>query len=492
MAAGRFDDAKISLPSLYALAEAVDNTEARCELAATDATLAMRDHAPAVALKIADDALILAENCDLGLLRNELLGICCKAFLALGRREDAEAAARVSMQIFPATVDKRSDWPKLSRSDLELRRTGADRRLQLHERALQAIEDHKSKGTPFALYFRKYDFTVTHGPMEFGPRLTENVLYDAMPPGTNLITIQDQKDYMAYSGKHFFADRVAPALLLEDEHLEEVAKSLITSADLIVSECYMLSDAVRLELEAAFQANKWDKTVLLLPPQESYLELVDNNPLIQKFPRCIWMDDFHDKLLVEMPQISDLFARMGKIASLPDEERSRTVAQERTKAFPVDLRPLAMHYENSAQWRSMQQDTRSLYYGFWELFRVGSIRGLLMQSGDTSVENRIAMSNACLQMAAIMLHHDQDGEKIILSGDLEFAAQMAGTASALVAKEEDFFAMELRRRAEELCGSVDAARKLLREQPDRFQLRQRYGPFPVRKVQQSELHNASL
>jgi len=487
LAAGRFDNARTSLPSLYALAEAVDSTEAQCELAAAEADLAVRVGAPATALTIADEALILAESCDLALLRNELLGIRSKALQALGQKEDADAAAGSAKQVFPATVDRRSDWPRLSRSDVELRKSGKDRRLQLHERAMQAIEEYNSKGTPFVLYFRKYDFSIAHGPMEFGPRLTENVLYDAMPSGANLITIQDQKDSMAYTGTQFFADRVAPGLVLANDDWESVAKSLIASAELIVSEPYILSEAVRLELETALQANKEDKTVLLLPPQGSFFALVDNDPVIQKFPRCIWMDDFHNKLLVEMPQIRDLFDRLRKIASLPDKERSRTVGLAGANAFPVDLRPLAAHYEDSARWRSMQQDTQSMYYGFWELFRAGSIRGLHMRGGDTSIENRIALSDACLQMASVMLHADQEGDKIIISGDLDFAEQMVETAYALVGEDEGPSAVHLRARAEKLNGTVDMARTVLREQPERILLRQRFGPFAVRAERASEV-----
>jgi hypothetical protein len=199
------------------------------------------------------------------------------------------------------------------------------------------------------------------------------------------------------------------------------------------------------------------------------------------FPRAVWMDSFHTEPLMEMPQIRDLITRMAQIACLPDEERSCIVPEARSEAFPVDLRPLAEHCELSARLRLMEENDRSLYYGFWELFRAASIRGVLLERGDTSFDNRLALADACLEMAAIMLRHEKEGEKIILPGDLEFAERMAQTAHSLLVNEENIFAADLRRRAEELYGSVDVVRKLLREQPERFELRQRYGPFLMHK-----------
>jgi hypothetical protein len=388
--------------------------------------------------------------------------------------------------ISPAVVETRWDWPEPSRSDQEDRRTGVDRRIQLDERAWQAIEDYKTKGVPFALYFRKYDITIAHGPKELGTRLIENVLYDSMPPGANLITVQDHKDFAAYGGRRNVLERSAPALFLDDEHWEETVKAIIPAAELILSEICFLSSGVHFELETAYQAQKWDKTVLLLPPYDSYLKLLDNDPLIQKFPRAIWMDAFHTEKLVEMAQFSDLISRIGQIAGLPEEERLRRIEKEDSTAIPVDLLPLAKHYEFNAGMWSMEDSERSLYYGFWELFRSASIRAVLFLKGDTSLDNRSRWARSCLEMAAIMLRPKEEGDKIIVQGDLDFAKQMAETSHALLEKEQGFFMDHLRQRAEELYASVDRVQRLLREQPARFELRPRFGPFPVRKRGQQD------
>jgi hypothetical protein len=59
-------------------------------------------------------------------------------------------------------------------------------------------------------------------------------------------------------------------------------------------------------------------------------------------------------------------------------------------------------------------------------------------------------------------------------------------------RAHNFLATDYRRRAEELWRSVDDLRKLLREQPERFELRRRYGPFPVRKVNREDLPGCGL
>lgn len=181
---------------------------------------------------------------------------------------------------------------------------GAAAREDMHATALRVLEAYQTEGTPFALYFRKFNIEVLHGPFELGPKLTENALRDALPPEVEVITIQDHGS-MTYDLKSSRFRREAPALLLADERWAEVARALIPLADLIVSEPLMLSEGVRLELQMIYDAHRWDRTVLVLPPQHSPLPMIDNDSLIQMFPRCVWADSLHQELFTDSPVMAD-------------------------------------------------------------------------------------------------------------------------------------------------------------------------------------------
>ncbi len=482
--------ARESIVQLRHLADKLDDAAARCELASIAAELALGEGNYQASLALADDFLDLASSCDLRLLRNELLRIHSKALLALGCVEEAKASVEEIEEVAAsAVVRPRKERRQPARITEEPRKSGPGRRIQLHEAALAVIGNYNTQGLPFALYFRKYDFMVAHGPMEFGPQLIENVLHEAMPPGAQVLTIQEHENVLPdYSGSGSRFDRSAPALLLGDEHWREVAASLIPFADLIVSECYMLSEGVRFELDLAYRMNRWDRTVLLLPPLKSFLAVIDSDPLVQMFPRCIWMDSFHGESLTASPVVRDLITRMSQIAALPDGDRRRlTDRAARDEAYPIDLLPIAERYESSAMWSSQWQDEddRVRYYGFWKLFRAGSIRGVRMLRGDDSFDNRVKLSSAYVQMSAILLDHERDGDKFVLIGDLTFAEQCAQSARALIRESDGPAAFYFREQAEKQLQSVLRIRGVVEAQPDRFVRRPRYGPFPVRAVPSS-------
>src|SRR5262249_44788201 len=156
---------------------------------------------------------------------------------------------------------------------------------------VEVFENYRTRGMPFVLYLRKYDFLVLHGPMELGPELVEAALEEALPKEVHVLTVQSHKAG-EYTGLEDRFDRSAPALFLKDDEWADVVENLIPLADMIVMECFMLGEGVRLELEGIKRGRRWDRTVLLLPPLESPLAMLDNDPLIQMFPRCIWMDEF--------------------------------------------------------------------------------------------------------------------------------------------------------------------------------------------------------
>jgi hypothetical protein len=360
----------------------------------------------------------------------------------------------------------------------------AGRREELHATALRVLDDYETRGMPFALYLRHFGATVIHGPMELSPQLIENALEAALPEGVRVLTIQEHGANNTYMGNRTSFDRNAPALFLPNEHWQEVPHELIRHAELIVSECPILSGGVRFELEVASRESRWDRTVLVLPPLSGPFPVVDSDPLVQKFSRCIWADAFHTESFADSYVIGDLIARLAAIAALSDDER-RALREPavRNAAFPIDLMPLAHHYEIDSMLRSQWQDEddRVRYYGFWTLFRAAGIRGVALQRGDDSFANRSRMADTYLQLGALMLQQETEGERIVLVGDLTFAEQCAHTAYRLVGDDEPA-AQLIRGRAEKLFNEVEMVRHALAMRPDRFVLHPRYGPFPVSKA----------
>jgi hypothetical protein len=266
--------------------------------------------------------------------------------------------------------------------------------------------------------------------------------------------------------------------------------SLIPLADLIVSECLMITPGVRFELETAYRTDRWDRTVVILPPQDSPLALLDKDPLVQMFPRCLWADSLHNEALADVPVLKDLLARIDALARLPDDERRRlTDRAARDQACAIDLRPVADAYENDARWSTLahDKDPRLRYYAFWQLFRAASIRGALMMKGDDSFDNRSHLSSAYRDMSVIMLDTEPEEDRIVLLGDLTFAEQCAQSAYRLIRDSDGELAiLGLRNAAEAQWRNVMAVRDAVERQPERFVRRPLYGPFPVKVVSPKE------
>jgi hypothetical protein len=182
--------------------------------------------------------------------------------------------------------------------------------------------------------------------------------------------------------------------------------------------------------------------------------------------------------------IRDLIARIDAIAALPDEERRRLIDPVlRDEAFPIDLESIAQAYELQTRMEAMRQDddARLRYYGFWQLFRASSIRGVLMSRGDDSFGNRLGLHSAMLQMSAILLDHEKEADRIVLVGDLLFAEQCAQSAYNIIG-EDDMVGHSLRASALDQWETVRKLRAMVEAEPERFILRPRYGLFVVREA----------
>jgi hypothetical protein len=318
--------------------------------------------------------------------------------------------------------------------------------------------------------------------MEFGPQLLENSLRASLPDEMNVITVQDS-DAATYGGRGTAFDRGAPSLALADAEWEGVVQGLIAHAAMIVSECLLLGPGVRAELEFAYQLGKWDRTVLVLPAGQ--YSPVDSDPLVQMFPRCVWADSFHTSRLIDQPAVTDLVQRMRLLLELPEDVRRGLTTRGRLdSAYPIDLKPLARHYQTQVliSLAFQDQDAEMRYRTFWQLFRANAIHGIAWTQGDRSLETRNEMADNFLLMSQAMTAElREEGELVVVEGDLGFAEQCAVSALSLLAEDPEV----VRRPAEIQLERIARLRAAIRAAPQRFLVRPRYGPFVVRRVDDS-------
>jgi len=479
---------------------------------------------PATRLEIVDAFLPRAAACGLGLHWKDLQIARSQTLIEMGRLEEARSAAQAVISGVGGIADTYADedWPAVRHAVSTMQSAGgvvADHILaqlqrepirtrssppkparsrpaasegtrttasgNLHESALRVVERYQSEGLPFVLYFRTFHIDVLQGPFEYGPKLTENALRDSLPPEIEVLTIQDQRS-TTYDLDDSRLQRKAPAFALDDENWPEVAQSLITLSDLIVSEPFMLGSGVRLELEMIYKASLWDRAVLVLPPLDCPLATIDNDSLIQLFPRCIWADSLHDNPLTQSPVIQDLLHRVRSIASLPVEQRRQLRSREaRDKAYPVDLLPVAQHFESEAKSASVFgiADNRTRYYAFWQMFRAAGIRGVRYQQGDRSKHNRAELAYSQLEMSKIMLDHTMEGDKVILQGDPAEAELLLKSAYALLGDHpEDSVARHIQTQVEANWETLQKLQQVMQTNPAGFEIRRRYGPLMKRRA----------
>jgi hypothetical protein len=528
-------------------AELRDDVGGRCECAELRSALALRHGRPDDALRIVDDHLPLAARLGLGLAWIDLLVARSSALLALGRTDEARTAAAAALhgpsvltdeprhapagllpiterlcgaadpacayhagaraairalraaggQVDDAIVDASVvpapavappvRVPPDQRSVPARHREPSERRASLHHAARELLTAYEQRGVPFVLSFRTYGVEVFHGPFEGGPQYVETMLRRALPPEAGVLAVQDH-GRGAYYGSGTFEDRATPSLFLADEEWQEVVDSLIPHADLIVSECYFLTSGVRFELDAVQRHRSWDRTVLILPPLDSPIETLDNDSLIQMFPRCVWADELHQTPLAEIPQIEGLLDRIRGLAALPDAVRSQlTDPAARRAAHPVDLLALANRLESRVIARSMlgpAEEPSERYYAFWTLFRAAALRAAAEPAGDT-VANETSIIDDYLRMSRLMLDYETDDDRVVLIGDLDFAEQLVSSAHNL-AKSLDVtvaFREHLTGDAEAHWDDIQRVRHAVAAQPDRFIVRPRYGPFVVTRAE---------
>src|SRR5262249_38656359 len=159
---------------------------------------------------------------------------------------------------------------------------------------------------------------------------------------------------------------------------------------------------------------RWDRTVLILPPPDETLGSLDNDPLIQQFPFCVWANAFHTRSLTHLRPVKDLVDRMARLAALPESERARlTSPAERLQASPIDLLSFAAEVEAENTMTAAfadQSDKGVRWCAFWNLFRAASLRMVASPADDRSAANRTTLADDLLQMSVIMLDFEEEGD----------------------------------------------------------------------------------
>lgn len=479
---GDWPAARRLLSALREPIEQADDGALCCEWAAVEASLASAQGDPARCLAVCAGAVGLASGYGLLRQRAELQALQASALEAQGRFTDAAAVRAALPAPPPVQMPPRITPPRRSLAPApRSTRQAGEPRSELHQAALDAIGRYRDEGLPFALSFRTFSFTVFHGPMEFGPRLLENVLSAAMPAGATVLAIQDQGDLLPRQVELSRHSRSAPALVLDDAAWKDVAVSLIAHADLIVSECHVLTPGVRFELDAAYRLGRWDRTVLVIPPHGAIVATIDDDPLIQMFPRCVWANVFHDELLAEQPQVKDLVERMARIAALPlAERRTLTDPVARDAAFPIDLLSLAGSLERATvpPFSYAKEDLPLLRHeAFWNYFRAAALRGVAFQRGDKSAANRLALAMDSMEMARWMISADTEDERYILLGEIADAEKLARSAHALLRADGVDSKNLFKPQVERLWDDIQRVKAAMAAQPERFVARPVFGPL---------------
>jgi hypothetical protein len=345
---------------------------------------------------------------------------------------------------------------------------------RLYGKGVKVIREYTNEGKPFVLYLRKFDIDVLHGQNPIDRHLTDNYIMSNLPQGVNLITILDASELTDVKGTP--TARLAPSLSLPHTAWKSVVDVLIKEADMIVSECHMLTEGVTYELKSCLRHDKEDQTVLILPPPNSFLKTIDDEELVQMFPRCIWANEFHKKNLFDSFVIADLLERIKKIGRLSKEKRMRLLNNvDRLSRYPITYRGVVEGYMNNALMAELSdlndEDEEGWHYRFWSYFRASSILGLqLLRQQVTLREIIIDLVDCFLKMTYLMLWSKEDQGIIVVRGDLEFARKCAISAYNLALKDKVASSVYLK-IASKLLSEIDQLEGIIATNTDRVIVR---------------------
>jgi hypothetical protein len=130
-----------------------------------------------------------------------------------------------------------------------------------------------------------------------------------------------------------------PRLLLPNEHWQQVVEELIGAAAIVVVDVIRLTPGVLWELETIERLGKENDTVVILSPsrpEEDAVKVVEelygvnrpeyppaqrDSPSLAKFTRVIEGSELTDSV-IDVPQFSDLIARVEQVQKLGPNERT--------------------------------------------------------------------------------------------------------------------------------------------------------------------------
>jgi tetratricopeptide (TPR) repeat protein len=207
----------------------------------------------------------------------------------------------------------------------------------LHAAALALFAEYEKTGKPFVLYLRTFAIRQLYGHKldkdgnlvdESTALVLEEHLHRLLAPrGVGVIKIADTSTPDVFGGR-------VPALVLDQDKWFPAVKTLIASAELIVSECQFLNPGVLAELKACIELGRADRTVLILPspPVEFYGKPED----IEPFARATYQHDLNWEFPAKSVVFRDLVARIGRIGAMDPAKRIRLIRQGRLdEAEPV-------------------------------------------------------------------------------------------------------------------------------------------------------------
>lgn len=193
-------------------------------------------------------------------------------------------------------------------------------------RALTALDDYCTKGTPFVLYLRKFHVDALHGAGDSLEYL-DSQLVRSLSPGINVLCIQHQQSILEDQPSKGAFSRLSPGLRVGD-NWQGVVSELIQHADMIVQELNLIADGTEWEMRRIHELQQNSKTVVIIPDSDDIYAPLDARDEIKVFGRCIHKRKVSERPLVESPQAADLVKRLRSIAEHPEIARAQPSADQ--------------------------------------------------------------------------------------------------------------------------------------------------------------------
>jgi len=258
-----------------------------------------------------------------------------------------------------------------------------------HQKAAQILFDNEKYKVPFILYLRNFTLNIQHGlnDNENKTYLEEQII-NYIPKNINLVTTLWVPDDIA---RRMDSPMIPTIYFGEDWQL--LAEAIIGRAELIIIELTMLqSEGVIWEIETIIRLNKNHHSVLVLPPIEAIIDVIDHRMPLNQFPRVIWADQLHDELLVENFVIKDLLERITNLATDDSDKRKEAYKNPKrlNEIYPITYKGVLEGYLNRVdKWNTIMalSEKNVSYYKFWDYVRISFIIGIHLTSLNTQDES---------------------------------------------------------------------------------------------------------